>query len=64
MPTIDALREAFPHLAPLTDDMLADPFLHLGVISSYLPEHDRLRLSLEVLGEALRGNAQPERAAA
>lgn len=64
MPTTDALREAFPHLNMLPDDMLADPFLHLGVISSYLPEHARLRLSLEVLGEALRGGAQTEKVAA
>lgn len=54
MPTIEQVREAFPAYAAVSDETLMSPFFHVGVLSSYLPENARLRLSLEVIGDALR----------
>lgn len=57
MPTIEALREAFPHLAYVSEQTLTDPFFHVGVISSYLPDQARLHMSVEIVNEALRNAA-------
>ena len=56
MPALDALREAFPDVPIISEQMLTSPFFHLGVIGSYLPleEKERLRLSLDVITDALR----------
>lgn len=64
MPTLEALRAAFPHLHMVSDEMLLSPFFHVGVISSYLPEDAHLRLSLQVIGDSLRDIALAEKAAA
>lgn len=56
MPTIEQLREAFPHVS-VGDEILLSPFYHLGVVGSYV-DKDRHKVSLDVISEALREGAK------
>lgn len=61
MPTIEQLREAFPIISEMADDeLMQSPWFHLGILSSSLPDGDRRRLSLDLIGEALRDVSERE----
>lgn len=53
MPTIEELRRVWSKSIDLTDDLLQSPWFHVGVLRSGLAEGERLKLSIDVISEAL-----------
>lgn len=53
MPTIEELRRVWSKSSYLTDDLLQSPWFHVGVLRSGLADGERLKLSIDVISEAL-----------
>lgn len=53
MPTIEELRQVWPATRDVPDDLLQSPWFHVGVLRSGLAEGERLKLSIDVISEAL-----------
>lgn len=61
-PTIEQLRERFPHIPAASDEALQSPFFHLGVLQTALDSNSpRDRISLDVIEEALMEWARTSR---
>lgn len=53
MPTIEELRRVWSNSSHLSDDLLLSPWFHVGVIRSGVAGKERLKLSIDVIADAL-----------